>query len=408
MKANLTDTRIKGRKPKNKPFRLFDGGGLYIEVRPSGSKLWRLKYRLSGKEKLLALGKYPTVSLKKARKERDKAKELIAGGRDPVTEKRATKTADIHKAANTFEAVAERWMTAKTWAPTYRESIEASFRRNIFPRIGKVPVADIKASLLLSALRPMESRGALELLSRTRRWCSEVLRYAIGEGLREDDPATYLRSVLKKNESRNYPHLEQKQLGDFLRKLYDYQGRPESRLAVMLLLHTAVRTGELRAAKWAEFNLDEKQWTIPAERMKTRRKNPGPHTVPLSRQVIALLQELKQHTGYSEYLFPNHGKYPFASENLINTVIHRLGFKGVLVGHGFRATFSTIANESGKWRADVIEAALAHKDSNAIRAIYNRATHLQERTRLMQWWSDTLDAAQKGGEVVTLKRKGDN
>src|SRR3990172_2348656 len=405
MVVELTSTKINACKPQNKPYRVFDGGGLYLEVRPNGSRLWRLKYRMAGKEKLLAFGKYPAVTLQKARKERDKAKELIAEGRDPVTEKHAARAADIHKAANTFEAVAQRWMTAKAWAPSYRESIETSFRRNIFPRIGKVPVADINARLLLSALRPMETRGALELLSRSRRWCSEVLRYAIGEGLREDDPATYIRSVLKKNESTNYPHLEHKQLGDFLRKLYDYQGRPESRLAVTLLVHTAVRTGELRAAKWTEFDLEERQWTIPAERMKTRRKNPHPHVVPLSKQVIALLNELKQLTGYSDYLFPNHGKYPYASENMINVVIHRLGFKGALVGHGFRATFSTIANESGKWNADVIEAALAHKDSNAIRAIYNRATHLQERNKLMQWWSDTLDAAQKGGEVVTLKRK---
>jgi integrase len=405
MGVELTSTKINACKPQKQPYRVFDGGGLYLEVRPNGSRLWRLKYRISGKEKLLALGKYPAVTLQKARKERDKAKELIADGRDPVTEKHAARAADIHKAANTFEDVAKRWMTAKTWAPSYRESIESAFKRNIFPRIGKVPVADINARLLLSALRPMESRGALELLSRTRRWCSEVLCYAIGEGLREDDPASYIRKVLKKNESKNYPHLEHKQLGDFLRKLYDYQGRPESRLAVTLLLHTSVRTGELRAAKWKEFDLDEKLWTIPVERMKARRKNPHPHSVPLSKQVIALLNELKQLTGYSEYLFPNHGKYPYASENMINVVIHRLGYKGALVGHGFRSIFSTIANESGKWRADIIEIALAHKDSNAIRAIYNRATHLQERARLMQWYSDSLDVAQKGGEIVTLKRK---
>lgn len=405
MKGTLTDTKIKACKPQNKPYRAFDGGGLYVEIHPNGSRYWRLKYRMARKEKLLALGIYPAVSLQRARKERDKAKELIDAGRDPVTERRAARAADVHKAANTFEAVAERWMTTKSWAQSYRESIESAFKRNIFPRIGKVPVADINARLLLSALRPMESRGALELLARSRRWCSEVLRYAIGEGLRDDDPATYIRNVLKKNESKNYPYLEHKQLGDFLRKLYDYQGRPESRLAVTLLLHMATRTGELRAAKWAEFSLEEKQWTIPAERMKARRKNPHPHIVPLSKQAIALLNELKQLTGYADYLFPNHGKHPYASENMINVVIHRLGYKGALVGHGFRSTFSTIANESGKWRADVIEIALAHKDSNAIRAIYNRATHLQERTKLMQWWSDTLDAAQKGGEVVTLKRK---
>ncbi len=400
----LTNIRITTAKPDKRPYKVSDSGGLFLLVHPNGSKYWRLKYRLHGKEKNLALGVYPVVTLKEAREARDAAKKLICAGRDPVTERRAGKVADMHKAANTFEAVAERWVTARNWAPSYRESIEATFSRNIFPRIGRVPVADITPSLLLSALRPMESRGALELLSRTRRWCSEVLRYAIGEGLREDDPATYIRNVLKKNEGKHYPHIDQKELGEFLRKLYDYTGRPESRIAVTMLMHTAVRTGELRGAKWAEFNLEAKQWTIPAERMKSRRKNPNAHIVPLSRQVVALLGELKQYTGYSEYLYPNHGKYPFASENMINVVIHRLGYKGKLVGHGFRATFSTIANESGKWNADVIEAALAHKDTNAIRAIYNRATHLPERTKLMQWWSDTLDAAQKGGEVIKIKR----
>lgn len=403
---SLTNTKISTAKPHQKPYKLADSGGLYLYITSTGSKYWRLKYRLNGKEKVHAIGVYPAVTLSEARNERDAAKKLISNGLDPVTEKRAKQEADKYKGANTFEAVAERWIAARNWGPSYRESIEATFNRNIYPRIGKVPVADITASTLLTALRPMESRGALELLSRTRRWCSEVLRYAIGEGLREDDPATYIRNVLKKNEGKHYPHLDHKQLGEFMRKLYDYSGRPESRLAVTLLIHTAVRTGELRGAKWEEFDLEAKQWTIPAERMKSRRKNPHPHIVPLSRQAIRLLEELKQHTGYSDYLFPNHGKYPFASENMINVVIHRLGYKGKLVGHGFRATFSTIANESGRWNADVIEAALAHKGVNAIRAIYNRATHLPERIKLMQWWSDTLDAAQKGGEVVRLKGKG--
>lgn len=235
-------------------------------------------------------------------------------------------------------------MAKKDWAGSYRRNIETTFQANLFHRIGAVPVADLDAPLLLEALRPMEARGALDLLGRARRWCSEIMRYAIATGRRKDDPAATLKGIFKTRTSQNHPHLDRAEIGPFQRKLHDYGGRHETRIAVQLLTLTAVRTGERRAAQWSEFDFQAKEWSIPADRMKMR----TPHVVPLSRQALNLLAELQIYTGYSPYLFPNHGKHPYMSENTINKTLQNHGYKGKLVGHGFRATFSTITRSSLK------------------------------------------------------------
>lgn len=399
--GKLTDVDIRNAQPRQKRYKLFDGRGLYIEVYPEGGKYWRLKYRVGQRDRRLSIGVYPDCKLQDARKAAIAARELISEGRDPGIEKRAKRAVNAIRAANTFELVAREWMAQKEWAESYRRNIETTFQANLFPRIGAVPIADLDAPLLLEALRPMEARGALDLLGRARRWCSEIMRYAIATGRRKDDPAAALKGAFKTRSAENHPHLERAEIGPFLRKLHEHAGRHETRIAMQLLMLTAVRTGELRAAKWSEIDLDAKEWSIPAARMKMR----APHVVPLSRQAISLLEELKTYTGYSEYLFPNHGKHPFMSENTINKALHGLGYKGKLVGHGFRATFSTIANESGKFNPDAIERSLAHKDKNPVRDIYNRAKYLPERRKLMQWWADHLDAAQNGAKIVRLTRR---
>lgn len=396
----LTDRAIRNARPREKRYKLFDGGGLYLEVYPAGGKYWRLKYRLVGKEKRLSLGVYPEVTIAEAREAAGDARKLIKTGRDPATEQRAAKAMAEANAQATFEVVAREWMDRKDWAPSYRANIEATFTANIFPRIGGVPVADVDAPLLLEALRPIEARGALDLLGRARRWCSEIMRYAIATGRRRDDPAAALKGAFRTRAAAHHPALSRAELGPFLRALVEYPGRAETQIAVRLLMLTAVRTGELRAAKWAEVDLDAAEWRIPKERMKMRSE----HIVPLSKQVIEELKALRPLTGYSEYLFPNHGKHPYMSENTINQAIAALGYKGRVVGHGFRAIFSTIANEAGRFNSDAIERQLAHSPKDKVRAAYHRAEYLPDRKRLMQWWADFLDAAQRGAEVVKLRR----
>ncbi|MEZ5447068.1 MAG: integrase arm-type DNA-binding domain-containing protein [Gammaproteobacteria bacterium] len=398
--GKLTDIAIRNAKPREKRYKLFDGRGLYIEVYPQGGKYWRLKYRMGSKEKRLSIGTYPDSGLQRARQEAIAARDLLGDGRDPSFERRARKAMNAVRAANTFELVAREWMAKKDWADSYRRNIETTFQANLFPRIGAVPVADLDAPMLLTALRPMETRGALELVGRTRRWCSEILRYAVATGRRKDDPAAALKGAFKTRAAQSHPHLERAEIGPFLRHLHDYGGKPETRLAVHLLMLTAVRTGELRSALWSEFDLNTKTWTIPAERMKTR----APHVVPLSRQAVALLQELQIY----HRLQPVSVRITWQAskhERKCDQPCDKLGYKGRLVGHGFRATFSTTANESELFSPDVIERALAHKDRNAIRATYNRAKYLQERRRLMQWWADVLDHLQMS-RADAMQRKG--
>lgn len=389
----LTDTAIRNAKPKTKPYKLYDRDRLFLLIHPNGSKYWRLRYKRSDKEKVISLGAYPSVTLGEARKQAQEVHDLLVKGLDPA-EQRAAQKAQTNAA--TFARVAEDWLALKKGklAPSYFSKIENTLRTNLFPRVGEKPIREITAGMVLECVRAMEARGAVELSRRCKAYAAAIFNYAAALELVPIgyNPANGLtRDVLGHHTVKHFPHLVEAELGEFLRSLAEYPGRPETRLAVQLLLLTFVRPGELRAAKWEEFGMDAETpvWRIPAERMKMRH----PHVVPLSRQAIEALKELKLFTGHSPHLFPGgRGRLPYMSENTVNKAIALLGYKGRVVGHGFRATASTILNESRQFHPDAIERQLAHKDRNEIRAIYDRAEHLEERRRLMQWWADKLDA----------------
>lgn len=396
----LTDSAIRNAKPKAKPYKLHDRNRLFMLVHSNGSKYWRLRYKRGSKEKVLALGAYPSVTLAEARKQAQEAHDLLVKGIDPAEQKAALK---IKTSVATFESVARDWLARKKnkLAPTYFDKIEKTIRTNLFPRLGEKPIREVTAGMVLECLRVMEARNAIELARRCKAYAAAIFDYAAALELVPVgyNPAKGLtRDVLESRPVKHFPHLVEAELGEFLRALVEYPGKPLTRLAVKLLLLTFVRPGELRAAKWEEFNLadDVPVWRIPAERMKMRH----PHAVPLSRQVVEALKELQIFSGHSAYLFlGGQGRLPYMSEGTVSKAIAILGFKGRVVGHGFRATASTILNESRQFHPDVIERQLAHKDRNEIRAIYNRAEHLGERQRLMQWWADKLDALAAGNVV---------
>lgn len=411
----LTDTKIRNATPRDKPYKLYDSNGLFLIVHPNGSRYWRLRYRYEGKEKLFAIGTYSTkadgVGLADARELAAKARKQVKQGIDPVIKRQETKAENIEKHRTTFKVVANEWLAekAKDWSPSYTEKATTLLSRNIFPKLGKFPITSITPAMIVTAVKAIEARGAAEQARRALRFTKAICRYASVIGAVDSSPAldVFAGEVLSKRKAKSHPHLTRDQLGDFLRKLAEYHGRPETRIAVNMLLLTAVRTGELRAAKWEEIDFQHKQWRIPAERMKMREE----HVVPLSRQVIALLKELKEYSGYSDYLFPGVGR-PFIGENTVGKVIKILGYGGLFVGHGARATFSTIANEAAtkegesRFSPDVIEHALAHKDPNVIRGIYNRAKYHNPRRQLMQWWADELDVLQHGGKVIPFTKGG--
>ena len=399
----LTDKAISNAKPGDKPRTLKDGGGLFVLVHPNGSKYFQVRITLHGKEKLVRLGVYSNMSLSSARERAAEVRKLVADGIDPVHEKRRQAEAKATEAETTFRSVAIEWLEVKDKiADSYREKIIATFVANVYPRIGGLPVKEITPPLLLSTLKAMEARGALELMGKCRAWLRQVFDYAKATGkLQGDNPATCLVDVLKKAESEGYPTFRNgNDAGEFVRRLTDYHGRPETRLAIWLLMLTAKRPSELRAARWDEFDLDKAEWIIPKERMKTRQ----PHTVTLSRQTVAALKELHPLTSYTGLLFPGNEPTKPLSEMTLTKAFKLLWPEYRTVPHGCRHLFSTMANEHGQFRHDVIEAALAHKDRDAIRATYNRATYIKERRELAQWWADELEAMRDGGKVLTFKK----
>lgn len=400
----LTDKAISNAKRTDKLWTLKDGGGLFVLVHPNGSKYFQLRTTLHSKEKLVRLGIYPDMSLSDARQAAKAARKLVADGIDPVQEKRRKAEAQAADAETTFRSVAIEWLGVKDKiSDSYREKIASTFAANVYPRIGNLPVKEITPPLLLSTLKVMEARGALELMGKCRAWLRQMFDYAKATGrLKGDNPASCLVDVLKKPESECYPTFQNRNdAGEFIRRLTDYHGRPETRLAIWLLMLTAKRPSELRAATWQEFDLDKAEWTIPKERMKTRQ----PHTVTLSRQAVAALHELNQLTGYHNLLFPGSDPSKPISEMTLTKAFKLLWPEYRTVPHGCRHFFSTMANEHGHSRNDVIEAALAHKDKDAIKGTYNRATYVKERRELAQWWADELETMRDGGKILAFKGK---
>ncbi|EDQ6556269.1 tyrosine-type recombinase/integrase [Salmonella enterica subsp. enterica] len=392
----LTARQISTAKPTEKPYKLSDGGGLYLLVNPNGSRYWRMKYRYAGKEKLLSIGVYPDVTLAEARDKRTQAKRILAAGDDPSEVKQAEREAKNLAVNNSFELLALEWHEHKkpNWSSGYADDIMEYLRKDIFPYIGKKAITDIKPITMLSVLKKMEARGVLDKLKKTRQACRQIFTYAIITGRAEFNPVTDLAGALKTPKQQHFPHLMPTQIGPFIHAVNTYSGSKVTRIATLLLMYTSVRTIELRASEWTEFDLDSDLWQIPKERMKMRR----PHLVPLSRQVKSHLLELKEITGWGKYVFPgrNDAHKPM-SEASINQVIKRIGFAGKVTGHGFRHTMSTILHEKG-FNSAWIEAQLAHADRNTIRGTYNHAQYLDGRREMLQWYADYLD--ELSGKVV--------
>lgn len=380
--------QIRRAKPEAKAYTLGDGQGLSLLVEPNGSKSWRFRYRYAGKPKMISLGVYPTITLAEARARRDEARKIVAEGKNPSEVRKEQKLALRIQSENAFEKIAREWhqMKSAKWSAGYASDIIEAFQNDIFLYVGTRPVGEIKPLELLNVLRKIEKRGALEKMRKVRQRCSEVFRYAIATGRAEFNPAADLSSALEVHKSNHFPFLKSDEIPDFLRALDSYAGSRLVQIATKLLMVTGVRTIELRAALWQEFDLDNAIWEIPAERMKMRR----PHLVPLSTQALGFLNELKSMTGNYRYVFPgrNDPNKPM-SEASVNQLIKRIGYAGKLTGHGFRHTLSTILHENG-FNTAWIEMQLAHVDKNTIRGVYNHAQYIEDRKKMMQWYSDFI------------------
>lgn len=398
----LTDSAIRVLKPRDKEYKVADERGLYLLVTPAGGKLWKLKFRNEvGAEKKLSLGAYPDVKLKDARDARDKARSTLASGIDPAAQKQRDKRAARINAANTFSAI------AKVYIEKNRRDgkAEATVRKRewflglVERAIGNRPIADIQPFEILDSVRPYEQAKNDEKAHRTLQFVGQVFRFAVANQLAPRDPTRDLRGALA---SRRPKHLaailDPKRVGELLRAIDGYEGQAATLLALKLSPLVFVRPGELRRAEWAEIDLAGAVWRIPAAKMKGRIE----HAVPLSRQALEVLQQARLVSGHTRYVFPSiRTPRSSMSENTVNAALRRLGYAGdEMTAHGFRAMASTLLNESGKWSADAIERALAHKDKDAVRAAYHRGTHWHERVEMAQWWADYLDTLRKGGEVV--------
>lgn len=384
----LTDLTIRQAKPQDKPYHMPDGDALYLEVTPAGGKRWLFRYRFNGKPAKLALGKYPAVSLAEARDKASAARRLLAEGGNPGAAKKEAKLAAQTASANAFELLTLEWYEKQLprWTPDHARRVLESLQNDAFPDLGKLPVGDITAPLILATVRKVEARGAIETAGRVLQRISAVLRYAVQTGRLEHNPALALTGALTTVKVEHRPALPRAELPEFFRRLAAANLYQPTRIAMHLLVLTFVRPGELRAARWAEFDLERAEWRIPAERMKMRQ----PHIVPLSRQALAWLAALQPLTGHGELLFPamtDHSK-PM-SENTLSYAMGRMGYQGTATPHGFRALASTTLNEEG-FDPDVIERQLAHAERNKVRAAYHRAEYLDERRKMMQWWADFI------------------
>lgn len=399
----LTDAKL---RTLTEPGRYWDGGGLYLEVSPGGGRYWRLKYRHAGREKRLALGVYPTVSLKEARDRREAARKVIGRGDDPGYLRRAEKERATKEAAETFEAIAREWLGHQSgaWSPGHAERIRTGLEADVFPKIGRQPIAKLRPRDVSAVVKGIEARGAGETADRTLQRIRAVFRYAVTHERIEANPMLDLKpgELLKPRQVRHRLALADGDVPGFLDKLDAYEGDPTTAAALRLLMLTALRPGELRGLRWAEFNADAAELRIPGERMKMK----APHLVPLSRQALALLDARRKLTGADPagLVFPS----PFypgrpLSENTLNSALARMGFKGHATAHGFRSLFSSTVNEC--WHdADVFERQLAHKERNKVRAAYHRAEYLGHRRELLQWWADWLDGRRRG-QVIPIGRK---
>ena len=387
----LTDTAIRAIKPTSKTAKYFDGGGLYLEVAPSGGKWWRLKYRFQGKEKRISLGTYPTIGLKEARERREDTKKILANGIDPSAQRQAIKASITSIDQDSFEVVTREWFDKHVvnLAPSYSKKVRSLFERQIFPVLGAKPIAEVEPTDVLNAARHVEQTGAIETAHRLIQICGQVFRYAIATGRTKYDVSTGLHAALPKVNVKHMATLtDKKRIGQLLRAIDAYGGFFPVRCALKLAPLLFVRPGELQKAEWAEFDLPAAEWRLPASKMKMRQR----HIVPLSRQALAVLAELQAYTGNGQFLFPSirTTTKPIALESML-VAIRSMGFtQDEMTMHGFRGMASTLLNEMG-YNRDWIERQLAHGERDHVRAAYNYAEHLPERRRMMQEWADYLE-----------------
>lgn len=386
----LTAKQVENCKPAEKAYKVSDGGGLYLLVNPNGARYWRLKYRFAGKEKTLAIGVFPAVSLAQARHGRDEAKRNLLAGLDPSGLKQQEKEARKTSSDYNFESIAREWYARRfdRWSESYRTEMMKTFEKDVFPYIGHRPIHEIKAPEFLAVLTRLESRGANEKVRKVRQRCGEVWRYAIVTGRAEYNPAPDLASAFPPYQKTHYPHLKEDELPAFMAEIKGCSGSYLVKFALKLLILTGVRPGEIRFAEWSEFDFDKGIWEISAEKMKMRR----PHVVPLSRQALEILEEIRPISGRCKFLFPGRvqNTKPI-SDMAINNLIKRIGYNGRATGHGFRHTASTILHERG-YDSVWIELQLAHVDKNNVRGIYNHALYLDGRREMMQWYSDFISS----------------
>ena len=394
----LNDRAIQNLKPEEKEKKYFDGGGLYLAVKPNGKKVWRMAYRFQGIARTYSIGEYPIITLKDAREKRTEAKKLLEGGVDPSKQKKAAQEA--HSPKNSLRAVAEEWHEEfkKGWKPEHAEDVWTRIDRNVLVYLGSRPIGDIKPLELLQVIKKISSRGALEQAHRVIQICSGVYRYAVANGKADGDITRDLRGAIPSPPKRNYPTItDPEKVGALMRAIDGYEGSFVVASALRLAPRVFVRPGELRYAVWGEFNFDKAEWRIPAERMKMEEQ----HIVPLSRQAIAILEKLREVTGNDQFLFPGlRKKEQPISDAAVNAALRRLGYeKEEFTGHAFRSMASTLLNELG-WNRDAIERQLAHAERNKVRGAYNFAEFLPERRRMMQVWSDYLDELKTNGDKL--------
>ena len=393
----LTDARIRSARPQRRPYKLRDGAGLYLLITPADARLWRLRYKVHGRESMLALGTYPATSLKAARAKRAELRAALEAGRDPAAERRAERASS----SSTFEAIAREWLAKQRFAPKTLKKAVWTFEDLLFPYIGSRPVSALTAPELLGVLRRLERRGKHESAHRAKQRVGQVVRYAIATGRAERDPTGDLRGALAPIKVTNRAAItDPREVAQLLRAIHGYRGHPVVEAALQLAPLVFVRPGELRAAEWSEIDLESGEWRIAAHRTKMRQ----PHLVPLSRQAAAILREIEPLTGRGRYVLPSprSAQRPL-SDNAVTAALRRMGYTGEQMSwHGFRAMASTLLNEQG-YAPDVIELQLAHQERNDVRAAYNRAQRLNERRKMMQAWADYLGGLRGGGNVVQFR-----
>jgi len=396
----LTDTQIHRSKPGDTPYKLSDGHGLYLLVKPNGGRLWRWKFRFDGKEKLMAFGTYPELSLADARERHATARRQLVNGIDPMGERKAEKTAVIVTTEHTFKKIAEQWL--EHWrgnkSARHSETTRNRLKSNVYPILGERPIAEVEPIELVRLAKDIEARGASDMAKRILQIVGMVCRYAVAHGYAKRNPATEIHpsDILKPTRKQNMARIDAKELPALLRAIEVYEGRQLTRLAMKLMALTFVRTSELIGARWEEFDFDARRWSIPATRMKMK----TPHIVPLSSQTIEVLELLQTISGSGALVFPGEqdANKPMSNMTILKA-LERMGYKGRMTGHGFRGLASTILHEQG-YNHDHIELQLAHAPRNAVSAAYNHALYLEPRTKMMQDWSDFLEHSQRGGKVL--------